>query len=88
VKQVTGPAPHDSGLLGAPVPRILPGSPQTQLVLLSVLAGAIFLLGLGAVPRQVVPHPGAAAFVARRRPLIAAAGLAALTAFLISYFVG
>jgi hypothetical protein len=34
------------------------------------------------------PHHGAAAFVARRRPLIAAAGLAALTAFLVSYFVG
>ena len=88
MKQVTGPPPHDSGLLGAPVPRILPGSRQTQLALLSVLAGAILLLGLGALPRQVVPHPGAAAFVARRRPLIAAAGLAALTAFLVSYFVG
>ena len=43
---------------------------------------------LGALPRQAVPHSGAAAFVARRRPLIAAGGLAALTAFLVSYFVG
>jgi hypothetical protein len=88
VTHISGPAPHESGLLGTPVPRILPGSRETQLALLSVLAGAIFLLGVGALPRQVVPHSGAAAFVARRRPLIAAGGLAALTAFLVSYFVG
>ena len=52
-----------------------------------VLLGAILLLALGALPRGVVPHAGAAAFVARRRAIFAAAGLAALTAFLVSYFV-
>jgi outer membrane biosynthesis protein TonB len=79
--------PHDSGGLGAPIASILPGSKETQLGLLFVLTAAIFLLGLGALPRQVVPHPAAAAFIARRRTLIAAAGLTALTAFLVSYLI-
>lgn len=82
-----GPRPHDSGVLGARVSRILPGSGGTQLALLIVLAVAIFLLGLGALPRQVIPHPTAASFIARRRALIALAGLATLGAFLVSYFV-
>jgi len=82
-----GISPHDSGGLGAPIASILPGSKGTQLGLLFVLTGAIFLLGLGALPRQVVPHPAAAAFIARRRTLIAAAGLTALTAFLVSYLI-
>jgi hypothetical protein len=81
------PGTHDSGLLGAPVTRLLPGSRETQFALLIVLTAAIFLLGVGAIPRQVIPHPGAAAFVARHRPLVAAAGLSALAAFLVSYFV-
>jgi hypothetical protein len=50
--------------------------------------GAILLLAIGAVPRSVIPHAGAAAFVARRRAIFAAGGLAALGAFLVSYFVG
>jgi hypothetical protein len=79
--------PHDSGVLGRRVSRVLPGSGGTQLALLIVLAIAIFLLALGALPRQVVPHPAAAAFIARRRALIALGGLTALTAFLVSYFV-
>jgi hypothetical protein len=52
-----------------------------------MLAGAIFLLGLGALPSEVIPHPGAAAFLIRRRVLVAAAGFAALGAFLFAYFV-
>jgi len=80
-----GVRPHDSGGLGEPLASILPGSKETQLGLLFVLTAAIFLLGLGALPRQVVPHPTAAAFIARRRAIIATAGLAALTAFLVSY---
>jgi hypothetical protein len=82
-------SPHSSsaGVLGAQISRILPGSRRTQLALLAILSVAIFLLALGAVPRQLVPHPGAAAFLAQRRALIALAGLTALTAFLVSYFV-
>jgi hypothetical protein len=80
-----GVRPHDSGGLGEPLASILPGSKETQLGLLFVLMAAIFLLGLGALPRQVVPHPTAAAFIARRRTIIATAGFAALTAFLVSY---
>jgi hypothetical protein len=84
------PAPtHDSGgVLGAQVSKVIPGSGETQLALLIVLLGAILLLAVGAVPRSVVPHPGAAAFVARRRAIFTAGGLAALGAFLISYFIG
>jgi len=79
--------PHDSGGIGLPLSAALPGSGETQLGLLFVLMAAIFLLGLGALPRQAVPHPAAAAFIARRRVLIAAGGLTALTAFLVSYLV-
>jgi len=84
-QRTLGVGPHDSGGLGAPLASILPGSKETQLGLLFVLTAAIFLLGVGALPRQVVPHATAAAFIARRRTLIAAAGLAALAAFLVSY---
>ena len=80
-------APHRSGVLGARAAKILPGSGGTQFVLLIVLTCAIFLLALGAVPRRVVPHPGAAALLARHRAAVAAGGLAALTAFLVSYFL-
>ena len=52
-----------------------------------MLTAAIFLLGLGALPRQAIPHPAAGAFIVRRRALIAAGGLAALATFLVSYFV-
>jgi hypothetical protein len=81
--------PHASGagVLGAQISRILPGSRRTQLALLAILALAIFLLALGALPRQLVPHPGAAALLVQRRALIALAGLTALAAFLVSYFV-
>lgn len=81
-------SPHNSsGVLGAHASKLIPGSGGTQLALLIVLLAAIALLAVGAVPRGVVPHAGAAAFVARRRALFAAAGLATLAAFLVSYFV-
>jgi hypothetical protein len=79
--------PRSSGVLGAHASRILPGSGETQLALLIVLGAAIFLLGLGALPRQVVPHSTAAAFIVRQRPALAAAGFAALGAFVVAYFV-
>lgn len=80
------PKPH-SGVLGATASKVLPGSGGTQLGLLIVLAAAIFLLTVGALPREAVPHPGTAAFLVRRRATIAVAGLTALGAFLISYFI-
>ena len=60
--------------------KVIPGSGETQVALLIVLLGAILLLAVGAVPRSVVPHAGAAAFVARRRAIFAAGGLAAFPA--------
>ena len=77
----------DSGVLGARASKLLPGSGETQLALLIVLIAAIALLAVGATPREIVPGAAPAAFVARRRPLFALAGLAALAAFLVSYFV-
>jgi hypothetical protein len=76
-----------AGILGVRASKIIPGSGKTQVALLIVLLCAIVLLAIGAVPRRLVPHAGAAAFLARRRPFFALAGLAALTAFLVSYFV-
>jgi hypothetical protein len=86
---INAPLPRrpDSGVLGARASKILPGSGETQLALLIVLVAAIALLAVGATPRQVVPSAAAGAFVARRRPLFALAGLAALAAFLVSYFL-
>lgn len=80
-------APKRSGLLGTRASKVLPGSGGAQLALLLVLGAAILLLGLGALPREVVPHPAVAGFLAERRALLAAGGLGALVAFLISYFV-
>jgi hypothetical protein len=80
--------PRQAGVLGANASKILPGSGGTQLALLAVLAAAIFLLSLGALPRGMIPHPGAAALLVRRRGLVAAAGFAALAAFAVSYFLG
>ena len=81
------PAPGKaSGVLGAQASKILPGSSKTQFGLLIALATAIFLLGLGALPRDVIPHPAAAAFVARHRTMVASTGFAVLAAFLTAYF--
>lgn len=76
------------GILGAAASKVLPEGGGTQLGLLVVLAAAIFLLAVGALPREAVPHAGTAAFIGRRRTAIATAGLGALAAFLISYLVG
>jgi hypothetical protein len=62
-----------------------PSSP-VQVGLLAVLSLAIFLLGVGSLPRTVIPHPRTAALIARRRPEIAAGGVGALVAFLVAYF--
>lgn len=80
-------APRASGVLVSPSSKVAQGSGKTQPALLIALASAILLLGLGALPSQVIPHAAVATFVARRRAVIAAAGLAALAAFLVSYFV-
>ena len=81
-------APDHGGVLGARVGKVLPGSRGTQVALLAVLALAIALLFFGTVPPEIVPHSGTAAFLARRRALIAGAGVAALTVFLLAYFGG
>ena len=74
-----------SGVLAAS--KVLPGNGRTPLRLLIVLAAAIVLLALGTLPHEVVPHPAVAAFLARRRVLIAAAGLSALLGFVVAYFM-
>jgi hypothetical protein len=86
-EQALGFRAHDSRGLAPAVSAALPGSGETQLGLLLVLTAAIFLLGIGALPRQAIPHPVAGAFIVRRRALICAGGLVALAAFLVSYFV-
>jgi hypothetical protein len=79
--------PKRSGVLGTTASKILPGSDETQLALIIVLAAAISLLALGALPQAAVPHAALGAFLTRRRTLISAAGLTALTAVAVSYFV-
>ena len=82
------PAPHHNGVLGATAARILPHSRGARIALLAMLTLGILLLGLGAVPERMVPHPAAAAFLARDRVILAAGGLAVMTGVGLVYLMG
>ena len=76
-----------SGVLSARVSRSATGSGETQAALLIILAAATALLAIAALPRQLAANTAVGTFVARRRAPVAAAGVAALVAFLVSYFL-
>jgi hypothetical protein len=80
--------PHHEGVLGATAARVLPHSRAARVALLGVLALAVLLLGLGALPERMVPQPAAAVFLARERFLFAAGGLAVLTGAAVAYLIG
>jgi hypothetical protein len=48
----------------------------------------ILLLGLGALPERMVPHPAAAAVLTRARVLFAVGGLGVLAGAAMSYLIG
>jgi len=79
--------PHE-GVLGATAARVLPHSRAARVVLLAVLALAVLLLGLGALPERMVRHPAAAVFLARERFLFTLGGLAVLTGAMVVYLIG
>jgi hypothetical protein len=79
--------PHHEGVLGATVTRVLPHSRGARIALLAALTLGILLLGLGAVPERIVPHPAAAAFLARDRVMLAAGGVAVMTGVGLAYLV-
>ncbi|MGB2952934.1 MAG: D-alanyl-D-alanine carboxypeptidase/D-alanyl-D-alanine-endopeptidase [Gaiellaceae bacterium] len=86
-----GPAPIKRAAAGQRanalgMPRLASKTPL-QSGLLAFLSLGAFLLGLSVLPRRLVRHPRAALLVERRTE-IAAAGAAALVAFLVAYFVG
>ena len=80
--------PHHEGVLGATAARVLPHSRAARVALLAMLALAVLLLGLGALPERMVPHPAPAAFLARQRVLFALGGLAVLTSAVVTYLIG
>jgi hypothetical protein len=80
--------PHHEGVLGATAARVLPHSRAARVALFAVLALAVLLLGLGALPERMVPHPAPAAFLARERLLFALGGLALLTSAVVTYLIG
>ena len=80
--------PHHKGVLGATVARVLPDSRGARIALLAVLALAVLLLGLGALPERMVPHPAGAAFLARERFLFAVGGLSLLVGAAFVYVIG
>jgi hypothetical protein len=80
--------PHHEGVLGATAARVLPHSSAARVALLAVLSLALFLLGLGALPERMVPHPAAAVFLARERFLFALGGLAVLAGAMVVYLIG
>ena len=61
--------------------------PWLQPLLLGVLAVAIILLQLAALPARVVPSTGAAVFVARYRPQLALGGMGLLGAVAVAAIV-
>jgi hypothetical protein len=74
--------PSRSGL-----PAGLPAREAIPLLVLTVIALSILLLGVGVLPATAIPHPRAAQFVAEYRPLIATGGAAALIGVAIAYLV-
>jgi hypothetical protein len=80
--------PHHEGVLGATAARVLPDSRGARIALLAMLTLGILLLGLGALPEQMVPHTVAAAFLARERVIFAAGGLAVMTGVGVAYLMG
>ena len=80
--------PHHEGVLGATAARVLPHSRAARVALLAVLALAVLLLGLGALPDRMVPHTAAAAFLARERAIFAAGGLSILAGAALVYVIG
>jgi hypothetical protein len=80
--------PHHEGVLGATAARVLPDSRAARIALLAILTLGILLLGLGALPEWMVPHPAAAAVLARERFLFAAGGLAVMTGVAMAYLIG
>ena len=80
--------PHHGGVLGATAARVLPDSRAARIALLAMLTLGILLLGLGALPEQMVPHTVAAAFLARERVIFTAGGLAVMTGVGVAYLMG
>jgi len=80
--------PHHEGVLGTTVARVLPHSRVARIALLAMLTLGILLLGLAAVPARMVPHPAAAALLARDRVILTAGGLAVMTAVGLAYLMG
>jgi hypothetical protein len=80
--------PHHDGVLGATAARVLPHSRAARIALFAMLGLGILLLGLGALPEQMVPHTAAAAFLARERVIFAAGGLAVMTGLGVAYLMG
>jgi hypothetical protein len=86
-KETFGNSPQERSAARPVLDRLAPSS-SLQVGLLVMLALALFLLGIGALPAEILRHPRAAAALAERRAVIAAGGAAALIAFVVAYFVG
>jgi hypothetical protein len=69
------PPPEEDGSLVGPIPNpFREAPPWLQPLMLAMLAVALVLLQLAALPAWTIPWPEAAVFVARRRPALLAAG--------------
>jgi hypothetical protein len=80
------PARH-AAVLAAHHERAAGSAAASQTALMIILAAATFLLGVAALPRHLIPGGSVGTFVRRRRGPVAAAGIAALAAFLVFYFL-
>lgn len=68
---------------GALVPTVR----KLPFLALGLVALAIVLLALGALPASVAPHPAAATLLAHHRRVLAIGGLATLTASIAAYLL-
>jgi hypothetical protein len=81
------PSPRKGGVLGADFTQTLRDPTSVSPVLLILLAIAICLLGLAAIPRSVVASPVLAEQLTHRRLELALAGTATLLVVVLAYMI-
>lgn len=75
--------PHGVLTAGALVPTVR----KLPFLALGLVALAILLLALGALPASVAPHPAVAGLLVDRRPELALGGLLMLAASIVAYLL-
>jgi hypothetical protein len=65
----------------------VPTARKLPFLALALIGAAILLFGLGVLPAETVPHPGAAELLVERRAAITICGLLTLAAGIAAYLL-